>query len=122
MFYTLHSLSTFVQRLSHISVCKVMEHDFGFSDAIVMQVMSRQEYRLKLKRLISNTVSCLVTYSNRYFFLSYSNSNTLESSQTLISSRLCYLKIFVIYKWRGVRESNLFHSEPVPPLVISPSL
>lgn len=34
-----------------------------------MQVMSKQEYRLKLKRLISNMVSCLVTYSNRYFFI-----------------------------------------------------
>lgn len=90
MFYALHPLSAFVQRLSYIFVCNVMGCDSGFLDAIVMQVMSKQASELKLKRLVCNKVRCLVTYSNRFiFFLSYSNDNVLESSQTQISSQLC---------------------------------
>lgn len=68
MFYALHPLSAFVQRLSYIFVCNVMGCDSGFLDAIVMQVMSKQAYELKLKRLVCNKVRCLVTYSNRFFF------------------------------------------------------
>lgn len=68
MFYVLHPLSSFVQRLSYIFACNVVDCDSGFLDAVVMQVMSRQAYGLKLKRFVCSKVICLVTYSNRYFF------------------------------------------------------
>lgn len=69
MFYVLHPLSAFMQRLSYIFACNVVDCDSGFLDAVVMQVMSRQAYGLKLKRFVCSKVICLVTYSNRYFFL-----------------------------------------------------
>jgi len=87
MFYALHPLSGFVQRLSCIFACNMMDCESGFLDAVVMQVMSRQAFGLKLERLVCDKVSCLVTYSNAFFFFS-SYGNAFESSQTQISSQL----------------------------------
>lgn len=46
----------------------MMDCGSAFLDA-VMQVMSKQTYRSKLKRFVRIGIICLVTYSNRYFFI-----------------------------------------------------
>lgn len=67
----------------------VIDCGSAFSDAVVMQVMSKQTYMLKLKRFVCIRIICLVTYSNRFFFYHLAATTALESSQPQVSSQLC---------------------------------
>lgn len=63
-----------------IFACNVVDCDSGFLDAVVMQMISRKAYGLKLKRFIRKQGYLFSYLQQQIYFLSYSNGNALESS------------------------------------------